>query len=208
MARETAGGTIYLALSEDLCSGILDAWLDAAPNSVWRDGSAAGVSLVRRVVSDWLVRLPGERRDIQSRRPRSDAISDMPPADLFLPFSGAVLATFHAWFGTFDAVLDPNFVQYVQASSARPQVSKSLPLVSRHEAIRGAELKVRVQGLADARLSLGVLRSLAIGDVILLEPNVSDPWVVTNTADQKVAFGFIGRKGENRAIILSGIKES
>jgi len=198
----TAAGCVWLRLSEADGVDVVGAWVGAGVDERWRQGGDdASVLLVRRVLGDWLDTLAG------APAPLAQSWEARPPAnELFDPFSGAVHASFRTWFGQFDGVFDGDFVARTQPAFVAP-AGRDPRRVPRRQAIGGATLKLQVSAEAAAGLTIGTLRTLAVGDVLLLQPAISEPWTLTTRAGQPIASCFIGRQGQHCAALISARKE-
>ncbi len=203
---QTRCGAVFLALPDSLCGEFVESWIGTKPEPEWRDGDAASRLLAQRILGDWFGRVVGAELKVEVSPAAVVWNRAAPDEGSYAPASGAVCASFETWFGNFQAIFDGDYVQAVQPTvlPMPRNIPHRVPLL---QAIRSAQVKLQASANASAQLSIGSLRNLSVGDVLLLEPTVTETWNLATTAGQHVADCHIGRKATNRAVLISSSKE-
>jgi len=197
----TGQGIAYLSLPEAACIRFLEGLLGAESPPSGLFVAQTSEYLLARMFGDLFRRLPsGSDVNGQAAAGGVSQKKAALPSEALLPFSGAIHARLGLSSGPASVIFDGDLVRAVLPST--PSTRTSAPRVRLTEAVRSARKSVKVKAPADSKLSIEALGALSAGDVLLLQPTLSDSWELVTDEGAHVAHCSIGRRADKRAVQL------
>lgn len=194
--RPLAGGAdVYLALPWDA-----PRWMEQLVFGLEPDQpSAAASQLAGAVAAEALEALAAQLAEALTGQPSHAHAGTAPnlPAALLRRGAGSILCTVQLGTRTL-RVLVPAAAQNVPAPVAR----SSAPVVPLRQALAALPVPLTVE-LCRAELTLGYLRTLAVGDVLSLPMALDAPLQVHGPAGAPLCAAHLGAAGEHRAVELT-----
>jgi hypothetical protein len=128
-----------------------------------------------------------------------------PSADAWQRGSGAAIVEFPAWDGCLALLLSAPYAAHLLNRRERSRRSGAAPPIDRRQCIAAQTAQVRVW-LGGASIELGVLQTLAVGDVVRLDARSDQPLPLTIEGQATGQRAFLGCLQGKRAAQLAQVR--
>lgn len=207
--RRIGGGdrSIHLPLSAQQCFAGVALWFGAEDRGrECPEGTQASAELFAKVFENLLQRCVASVAAPRLAVADGEWPPDAPVDEYLGPAAGAIQVQLQSWFGDYDLVFSPALaaeLSRAQEPSSAARERDTSTLSARSEVLADKHVALSVGAALAGRLTVGAVEALAVGDVLLLERKISQPWEIVAASGAPIAHGFLGRKGDRYALRLT-----